>query len=309
MRHSTRFPAKEAVIAVTHKQAHIAARKQSLRDRGLLTADTAGEPVTFLYDPALDDGRAFLSCTGAGLLRLAPVAGRPGFYRDASSGSVWDCSGTAVEGPSRGAVLPRLPSFDVMWQTAPFSYEPVLAVRLAGHVQLFIAPVNVAIGLLLGGPAPATGTAARSSSEASPVSARPSCWTTPRPRPAGMQVIRVDAVETEMQLSFAALHLLLRPGLARVDALPAPQRNALRLAFGMQEGRTPDRFLVSLAAMGLLAEQAARRPLLCLVDDAHCLDRESADALAFVARRLHGDSIAIIFAVREPPARPARRAP
>src|SRR2546427_596870 len=66
---------------------------------------------------------------------------------------------------------------------------------------------------------------------------------------AGMQVIRVDAVETEMQLSFAALHQLLRPGLARVDALPAPQRTALRLAFGMQEGRTPDRFLVSLAAM------------------------------------------------------------
>src|SRR5206468_3169103 len=64
---------------------------------------------------------------------------------------------------------------------------------------------------------------------------------------AGMQVIRVDAVETEMQLSFAALHLLLRPGLARVDALPAPQRNALRLAFGMQEGRTPDRFLVGRA--------------------------------------------------------------
>jgi hypothetical protein len=121
---------------------------------------------------------------------------------------------------------------------------------------------------------------------------------------AGMQVIRVDAVETEMQLSFAALHQLLRPGLASLDALPAPQRTALRLASGMQEGRTPDRFLVSLAAMGLLAEQAARQSLLCLVDDAHCLDRESADALAFVARRLYGDSIAIIFAVREPPARP-----
>jgi DNA-binding CsgD family transcriptional regulator len=121
---------------------------------------------------------------------------------------------------------------------------------------------------------------------------------------AGMQVIRVDAVETEMQLSFAALHQLLRPGLAILDSLPAPQAAALRLAFGMQEGRTPDRFLVSLAAMGLLAEQAARQSLLCLVDDAHCLDRESADALAFVARRLYGDSIAIIFAVREPPARP-----
>jgi DNA-binding CsgD family transcriptional regulator len=120
---------------------------------------------------------------------------------------------------------------------------------------------------------------------------------------ANMQVIQVDAVETEMQLSFAALHQILRPGLASLDSLPAPQRTALRLAFGMQEGRTPDRFLVNLAAMGLLVEQAAQQSLLCLVDDAHCLDRESADALAFVARRLYGDSIAIIFAVREP-ARP-----
>jgi hypothetical protein len=78
---------------------------------------------------------------------------------------------------------------------------------------------------------------------------------------AGTQVIGVDAVETEMQLSFAAPHQLLRPGLARVDALPAPQRTALRLAFGMQQGRTPDRFLVSLAAMALLAGQAARQSL------------------------------------------------
>jgi len=121
---------------------------------------------------------------------------------------------------------------------------------------------------------------------------------------ADLRVVRIDGVETEMELSFAALHQFLRPCLDGLDVLPAPQRTALRLAFGMQEGRAPDRFLVSLAALGLLAEHAARKPLLCLVDDAHCLDRESADALAFVARRLYADRIAIIFAVREPAPRP-----
>ena len=117
---------------------------------------------------------------------------------------------------------------------------------------------------------------------------------------ADLQVIRIDGVETEMELGFAALHQFLRPFLGSLDVLPAPQRTALRLAFGMQEGRAPDRFLVSLAALGLLAEQASSKPLLCIVDDVHCLDRESGDALAFVARRLYADSIAIIFAAREP---------
>ena len=121
---------------------------------------------------------------------------------------------------------------------------------------------------------------------------------------ADLNVIRINGVETEMELSFAALHQFLRPCLGHLDVLPVPQRTALRLAFGMQEGRTPDRFLVSLAALGLLAAQATGQPLLCLVDDAHCLDRESADALAFVARRVYADSIAIIFAAREPAANP-----
>ncbi len=121
---------------------------------------------------------------------------------------------------------------------------------------------------------------------------------------ADLKVIRIDGVETEMELSFAALHQFLRPCLGNLDVLPAPQRTALRLAFGMAEGRTPDRFLVSLAALGLLAAQAAGQPLLCLIDDAHCLDRESADALAFVARRVYADSIAIIFAAREPASHP-----
>ena len=121
---------------------------------------------------------------------------------------------------------------------------------------------------------------------------------------ADLEVIRIDGVETEMELSFAALHQFLRPCLSSLDALPAPQRTALQLAFGLAEGRTPDRFLVGLAALSLLARRAARKPLLCLVDDAHCLDRESADALAFVARRVYADSIAMIFAVREPAPQP-----
>ncbi len=85
---------------------------------------------------------------------------------------------------------------------------------------------------------------------------------------ADLQVIRIDGVETEMELSFAALHQFLRPCLSSLDILPSPQRTALRLAFGMQEGRTPDRFLVGLASLGLLAEHASGKPLLCLVDDA-----------------------------------------
>ena len=121
-----------------------------------------------------------------------------------------------------------------------------------------------------------------------------------------MQIIRIDCVESEMELSFAAVHQLLRPLLPALDLLPAPQRTALRVAFGMAEGGPPDRFLVGLAALGLLTGQATGQPLLCLIDDAHCLDQESADALAFVARRLHADAIAIVFAVREPARPPGR---
>jgi DNA-binding CsgD family transcriptional regulator len=121
---------------------------------------------------------------------------------------------------------------------------------------------------------------------------------------ADLAVIRVDGIETEIGFSFGALHQLLRPYLGRADVLAPPQRTALGLAFGLQEGPAPDRFLVGLAALGLLADQATRQPLLCLVDDAQWLDRESADALAFMARRLYADSIAMVFAVREPAASP-----
>src|SRR5262249_56162976 len=77
MARNERFPAKEVFVGVAHGQAHIAARKQSLRERMVLTAAAAGGPVTFLYDPALDDGGAFAPRAGAGPLRLAALAGRP----------------------------------------------------------------------------------------------------------------------------------------------------------------------------------------------------------------------------------------
>jgi DNA-binding CsgD family transcriptional regulator len=121
---------------------------------------------------------------------------------------------------------------------------------------------------------------------------------------ADLAVIRVDGIESEIEFSFGALHQLLRPNLDRSGVLAPPQRTALELAFGLREGPAPDRFLVGLAALGLLADQATRQPLLCLVDDAQWLDRESADALAFMARRLYADSMAMIFAVREPAAAP-----
>ena len=84
--------------------------------------------------------------------------------------------------------------------------------------------------------------------------------------------------------------------------LPAPQQDALQVAFGMQDGSPPDRFLVALAVLSLLAEAAETRPLVCLIEDAHWLDRASAQVLAFVARRLLAERIAMVFAVREPAA-------
>jgi hypothetical protein len=119
----------------------------------------------------------------------------------------------------------------------------------------------------------------------------------------GFDVVRFDAVETEAELGFAALHQLLHPFLDRLDSLPAPQRDALGLVFGLQKRDVPpDRFLIGLASLGLLTTRPGR-PLLCVVDDAHCLDQASADVLAFVARRLYADSVAMLFAMRETSAR------
>jgi DNA-binding CsgD family transcriptional regulator len=114
------------------------------------------------------------------------------------------------------------------------------------------------------------------------------------------QVARAVGVESEMELPYAALHQLCGPMLGRGGALPGPQRAALGVAFGLFSGGAPDRFLVGLAALGLLSEVAVGQPLLCLVDDAQWLDQASAQALAFVARRLDAESVALLFGTRDP---------
>jgi DNA-binding CsgD family transcriptional regulator len=120
-----------------------------------------------------------------------------------------------------------------------------------------------------------------------------------RAQAGGMRVLAGNGVESEAHLPFAALHLIVRPVLDLVDDLPRPQAAALRGALGLAPAGSDDRFLVSLAALSLLAEAAERQPLLCLIDDAHWLDDASADALVFVARRLEAEGIVILFAVRE----------
>ena len=116
----------------------------------------------------------------------------------------------------------------------------------------------------------------------------------------GCRVVRAAGVESEMELAFAVLHQLFAPLLTSLARLPDPQSGALSTAFGLGTGTAPDRYTVGLAALGLLSEVAEERPLVCLVDDAQWLDRASAQALAFVARRLLAESVAMVFSVREP---------
>jgi DNA-binding CsgD family transcriptional regulator len=114
------------------------------------------------------------------------------------------------------------------------------------------------------------------------------------------RVVRALGIESEMELGFAGLHQIVAPFLQHLDRLPRPQRDALASAFGLMAGPPPDRFQVGLATLTLLADAASERPLLCIVDDTQWLDLESAEVLAFVARRLVADRIALLFAVREP---------
>ena len=114
------------------------------------------------------------------------------------------------------------------------------------------------------------------------------------------RVLRSVGVESEMELAFASLHQLCAPILDRRDSLPGPQKEALEVAFGLNSGPPPDRFLVALATLSLLAEIADERPVLCVIDDAQWLDDASALAFAFVARRLLAEPIALVFSVRVP---------
>jgi hypothetical protein len=120
-----------------------------------------------------------------------------------------------------------------------------------------------------------------------------------RDRAEDMHVLTAWGVESESELPFAALDQLLRPALTHLEKLPVPQATALRCALGLEEGVAEERFLVFAACLSLLSEIADRRPVLCLVDDAHWLDTASADALLFVARRLDAEGIVLLFAARE----------
>jgi len=113
------------------------------------------------------------------------------------------------------------------------------------------------------------------------------------------KVVRTAGVEGEMQLPYAALQQLCSPIIELTEHLPDPQREALAVAFGRSTGPAPEPFLVGLAVLGLSSEAAEGSPLLCVVDDAQWLDDASARALAFLARRLLAEKIAILFAVRE----------
>jgi DNA-binding CsgD family transcriptional regulator len=119
-------------------------------------------------------------------------------------------------------------------------------------------------------------------------------------RATGCRIARAAGVESEMELPFAGLHQLCAPMLSGLGHLPEPQRDALGTAFGLAAGPAPDRFLVGLALLGLLSDASGRRPLVCVIDDAQWLDRASAQVLAFAARRLLAEPVAVVFAVREP---------
>src|SRR5215217_1493060 len=118
-------------------------------------------------------------------------------------------------------------------------------------------------------------------------------------RATDVRVLRTAGLEAESALAFAALHRLLRPGLDGIDALPAPQRRALRVAFGEEEGDRLDPFMVALGTLSLLTELGESAPVLCLVDDLQWLDAASRDALLFVARRLLAEPVAVLFAARD----------
>src|SRR5499427_7423640 len=116
----------------------------------------------------------------------------------------------------------------------------------------------------------------------------------------GFRVARAVGVQSELEFAFAGLHQLCAPMLDHLGRIPVPQHDALRTAFGIAAGPPPDRFLVGLAVLSLLSEVAGERPLICLIDDEQWLDRASAQALGFAARRLGADPVGLVFAAREP---------
>jgi DNA-binding CsgD family transcriptional regulator len=115
----------------------------------------------------------------------------------------------------------------------------------------------------------------------------------------GMRVLTATGVRSEAKVSFAGLHQLLRPIFDGLEELPVTQREAMLAAFGMSDDAAPDLFLIALAALNLVADSADRMPLLLVAEDAHWLDRSTADVLAFIARRLESDPIVLLVACRD----------
>src|ERR687894_1817381 len=112
-------------------------------------------------------------------------------------------------------------------------------------------------------------------------------------RASGCRTARVAGIESEIELAFAGLQQVCAPLLGGVERLPVPQREAVSTAFGLSAGHAPDRFLVGLAVLTLLADAAEEQPLVCLIDDAQWLDRVSAQTLGFVARRLWAERVGL----------------
>ena len=112
-------------------------------------------------------------------------------------------------------------------------------------------------------------------------------------------VLPVAGVESEQEMPYGGLHQLCAPLLVHLDGLPAPQRDALGVVFGLAAGPPPDRLMVGLATLNLLAEAAAAQPVLALIDDVQWLDSASAYVLSFVARRLETDAVGLVGATRE----------
>lgn len=120
-----------------------------------------------------------------------------------------------------------------------------------------------------------------------------------RDRATDLRVIALSGAESEIELAYAGIQQLCAPLLGALGRLPDPQKNALQVALGLRDGAAPDRLLVSLAVLSLLADAGTERPTLCLIDDAQWVDRASLQALAFAGRRLSADPVAMIFAARD----------
>ncbi len=112
------------------------------------------------------------------------------------------------------------------------------------------------------------------------------------------RLIHAAGAESEMELPYATLHQLCNPVLDRLDRLPAPQRDALRAAFGLNAGSPPDRLMIGPGALSLLCDVAEEQPLICLIDDLQWVDNGSAQVLMFLARRLVAESIGLVMATR-----------